>query len=235
MIHLSFLYDREPLNFVVKGREIYYTQRKLAQGSWVRCIPPPENFMKIVALSRNRIPSMLINMFKFTDEEIKEYETYTLAGALAQNYTSIQWTTSGDGTFDNSTSSNPTYTPGANDIASQEVLLTITAVNTDCGNVSDQMTLAVNPSGVHENPAGFSITVSPNPNNGSFTVKVKGEKSEMIAIRIYNSLGKLVYEAENIIVDKEHQQILQLNLEKGVYLIRIEGGELLMNKKIIID
>ena len=58
---------------------------------------------------------------------------------------------------------------------------------------------------------------------------------KMIAIRIYNSLSKLVYEAKNIIVDKEYQQTLQLNLEKGVYLIRIEGGELLMNKKIIID
>jgi len=84
MIHLSFLYDREPLNFVVKGREIYYTQRKLAQGSWVRCIPPPENFMKIIALSRNRIPSMLINMFKFTDEEIKEYNNAKDEQALAE-------------------------------------------------------------------------------------------------------------------------------------------------------
>ncbi len=169
------------------------------------------------------------------DGDIKEYETYTLAGALAQNYTSIQWTTSGDGTFDNSTSSNPTYTPGANDIASQEVLLTITAVNTDCGNVSDQMTLAVNPSFVQENLAGFNITVSPNPNKGTFTIDLKGETNEVIAIRIYNSLSKLVYETKNIIVDKEYQKTLSLNLEKGVYLIRIEGRELLLNKKVIVE
>ena len=57
----------------------------------------------------------------------------------------------------------------------------------------------------------------------------------MIAIRIYNSLSKLVYEAKNIIVDKEYQQTMQLNLEKGVYLIRIEGRELRFNKKIIIE
>ena len=117
----------------------------------------------------------LATAFAGDDGEIKEYETYTLAGALAQNYTSILWTTSGDGTFDNSNSLNPTYTPGASDIAAQEVVLTITAVNTNCGDVSDQMTLAVNPSFVQENPAGFNITVSPNPNNGTFTIDLKGK------------------------------------------------------------
>ena len=84
MIFLSFQYNRENLNFVVKGREIFYTQRKFAKGTWIRCIPPPENFFKIVAMSRNTIPPMLINMFKFTEEEIKEYNEAKDEEALAQ-------------------------------------------------------------------------------------------------------------------------------------------------------
>ena len=60
------------MNFIVKDREIYYTDKKF--GSWVRCIPAPENFIKIVSLSRNRIPTYLINLFKMTPEEMKEYE-----------------------------------------------------------------------------------------------------------------------------------------------------------------
>lgn len=74
MIKLTFMINREPMNFVIKGKEIHYAQRKFAAGTWVRCMPPPENFTRIVAMSRNKIPPMLVEMFKFTDEEIKEYE-----------------------------------------------------------------------------------------------------------------------------------------------------------------
>ncbi len=169
------------------------------------------------------------------DGEVEQGESFSISGALVQNNTSIQWTTSGDGSFDNVNTLNPIYSPGTSDIAAQEVILTITAVNANCGNVSDQMTLAVNPSGIHENNAGFTFMVSPNPNNGAFTIKLNGEKNEVIAIRIYNSLSKLVYEANNIKVDKEYQQTLMLDLEKGLYIIRIEGRELILNKKIIVE
>ena len=84
MIHLAFSFNREPLNFVIKGREIFYTQRKFARGSWVRCMPPPKNFLRIIALSRNKIPSFLSEMFNFTDEEIKEYNEAKDEEALAQ-------------------------------------------------------------------------------------------------------------------------------------------------------
>jgi len=83
MIKLNFSINRETMHFVIKGREIYYTQRKFAAGTWVRCMPPPENFARIVAMSRNKIPPMLVDMFKFTDEEIKEYEATKTEEELA--------------------------------------------------------------------------------------------------------------------------------------------------------
>lgn len=52
---------------------------------------------------------------------------YTLTAATAQNYSSLLWTTSGNGTFDNSTILHPTYNPGPNDIAAGIVTLTLTA------------------------------------------------------------------------------------------------------------
>lgn len=72
MIKLVFNFNREPMNFIIKDREIFYSDRRW--GNWIRCMPPPENFMKLVALSRNRIPPTLITMFKFTDEEVKEWK-----------------------------------------------------------------------------------------------------------------------------------------------------------------
>ena len=83
MIKLIFTYNRELMSFIIKDREIFYSDRKFSPKSWVRCIPPPENFMKLVASSRNRIPAYLINMFKYTDEEIKEYEAAKTEQELA--------------------------------------------------------------------------------------------------------------------------------------------------------
>lgn len=70
------------MNFIIKNREIFYSDRRW--GNWIRCMPPPENFMKAVALSRNRVPAMLINMFKFTEEEVKEYNDAKDENALAE-------------------------------------------------------------------------------------------------------------------------------------------------------
>lgn len=81
MIKLAFMYNREPMNFIIRDREIHYTDRRW--GYWVRCMPAPENFAKVVAMSRNRIPPFLINMFKFTEEEIKEYENTKTEQELA--------------------------------------------------------------------------------------------------------------------------------------------------------
>ena len=55
--------------------------------------------------------------------------------AIANNYTSLLWTTSGDGTFSSTTILAPTYTPGSSDISSGSVTLTLTA--TGDGSASD--------------------------------------------------------------------------------------------------
>jgi len=51
---------------------------------------------------------------------------YKLIDADASDYSSLLWTTDGDGTFDNTTWLNATYTPGPNDILNGVVTLTLT-------------------------------------------------------------------------------------------------------------
>jgi gliding motility-associated-like protein len=81
------------------------------------------------------------------DAEICETEPfYTIDDATATNYTSLLWTTSGDGTFDDATLLNPTYFPGSGDIAAGSVTLTLTAGgNAPCGDVTDEMILTITP------------------------------------------------------------------------------------------
>nr|NQU92841.1 hypothetical protein [Bacteroidota bacterium] len=79
------------------------------------------------------------------DDDICESGTYTLSDATAQYYSSVTWTTAGDGTFDAETTVNPTYTPGSGDISTGSVELCIEAEPISPCTVSDSdcMTLSI--------------------------------------------------------------------------------------------
>ena len=83
-------------------------------------------------------------VFAGEDANICANEPYTLSDATATNYSSLLWTTNGDGTFDNETLLNPIYTPGVADISAGSVVLFITAYSgTSCPDVTDEMTLSI--------------------------------------------------------------------------------------------
>ena len=131
---------------------------------------------------------------------------------------------------------NPTYTPGPNDIEAEEVTLTITANGNDpCGAVTDDMLLTIHTVGVIENAANLNISIFPNPNTGSFIIEMSSENNELINISIFNSLSKVVYEQENISINGTYYETIDLNVEHGVYYMKIEGKDILINKKIIIQ
>ncbi|MBE0642163.1 MAG: hypothetical protein IH599_09010, partial [Bacteroidales bacterium] len=106
----------------------------------------------------------------------------SLSGS-ALDYTSVLWTSAGDGSFTGATTLTPAYTPGANDIAAGSVVLTLTAfAASPCTNGVDTMTLTVltlpmaNAGSNETTCAGtpFSLTNSSvlpsagTPNNGIF-------------------------------------------------------------------
>jgi uncharacterized RmlC-like cupin family protein len=75
---------------------------------------------------------------------ICEGSAYTLAGSSAQYYATLNWTTSGTGTFSNPTDLHPIYTPSAADIFAGSVVLTVQAnANTPCSSVTSSMTLSI--------------------------------------------------------------------------------------------
>jgi hypothetical protein len=77
------------------------------------------------------------------DVTICEDENFTLNGT-ASNYQSVQWVTSGDGTFSNPAILNPTYTPGNQDITTGNVELCLTAfTNAPCLNNTSCMVLTI--------------------------------------------------------------------------------------------
>ncbi len=72
LIKLVFTINRETLQFLVKDKYIYYTDRKWK--NWVQCIPKDPALIKKVLMSRNKIPVMLVRLFDLSESEQKEYD-----------------------------------------------------------------------------------------------------------------------------------------------------------------
>ncbi len=79
-------------------------------------------------------------------QTICETETVSLTGTIGGGATSLTWTTSGDGTFNNANSATAIYTPGINDISAGTVTLTLTTDDPagSCNAASDQMVVTIN-------------------------------------------------------------------------------------------
>ncbi len=80
----------------------------------------------------------------------------------------------------------------------------------------------------------YEIEIFPNPNNGSFVVNYNLEEKTSGSFRIYDAIGKLIYD-ENL---TQNNGILNLNLHlsDGVYLweVKDSDGNLLRADKIVV-
>jgi gliding motility-associated-like protein len=81
------------------------------------------------------------------DQTVCEASLVTLAGSIGGGASTLTWTTSGDGSFNDITSATAEYTPGANDISTGSVTLTITTDDPDgtgpCVAVSDDVLITI--------------------------------------------------------------------------------------------
>ncbi|HPS74491.1 MAG TPA: SprB repeat-containing protein, partial [Bacteroidales bacterium] len=85
---------------------------------------------------------------------------YTLSEATASHYSSLLWTTSGDGTFNIDTILNPIYTPGTGDLGTGTVTLTLTATGLGFGNACTPVVSSVV---VHQSAAVVAVTAVSTP------------------------------------------------------------------------
>jgi len=82
MIRLSFMYNREILNFAIQDKIIKYTDRKWKK--WIQCIPENKELKMKVIMSRGSFPHFLIEMFTLTEKEKEEYNNAKTDEELAE-------------------------------------------------------------------------------------------------------------------------------------------------------
>lgn len=78
------------------------------------------------------------------DTTITEGSKLVIDESTAQNYTSLEWTTSGDGVFSNPASLITEYIPGPGDNTSEWAILTL-SISSGCGSVDDSFRLNIIP------------------------------------------------------------------------------------------
>ncbi len=89
-----------------------------------------------------QLPTMMVTtLFAGPDDEICAGSTYQCSGT-ATNFSTVFWTTTGDGTFEPDSSFTPVYTPGTADLDSGSVILVENIIDVDGNTFSDSLTLS---------------------------------------------------------------------------------------------
>ncbi len=87
-------------------------------------------------------PLMTLTCYAGPDDYVCTDNDFPCHGQ-ATDWISVEWMTSGDGTFDDPYILEPIYTPGSDDIANGNVVLTLTAEDSEGSIVDDEMTLMI--------------------------------------------------------------------------------------------
>lgn len=72
MIKQTYLIGREIYIITIKGKKVYYKDRKIAQP--IQMIPIDKRVEKMILTSRNRIDKKLTDQFKLNRKEQEEYD-----------------------------------------------------------------------------------------------------------------------------------------------------------------
>lgn len=164
----------------------------------------------------------------------QNYET----DALVENASSVYWSTSGDGNFEDATSVLTTYYPGQQDIQNGSVDLTLTAYPLEpCEDEESEVielgfTICSSLEGTEQIIS--DVWVSPNPSNGFFNIVLSEAFDANTVVTITSVNGQVVYQKEL----KKLQSDLQVDLKdapRGIYFIQVEDKETTLSRKIILQ
>ena len=165
--------------------------------------------------------------------------TNLVLNATANYYSSVVWTTSGDGSFEDSTSLSTIYTPGPNDILNESVELSLSAFSFEpCDEtVTDELVVTLDPcTGINEiNNNNISIEIVPNPTNGIFTYLISSNDNSKVEISIINQQGQILFNQKlPYNSDMYKNQIDMTNFAKGTYFLRVKSGKNIAIEKIVL-
>ncbi len=159
------------------------------------------------------------------DQAICHDQICNITTSSALNYSSLSWTSSGDGWFSEVDVLTPSYTPGTQDISNGEVTLTLTA-SSESGAIDNSMLLTIdNCDGIEKTDHFQELEVYPNPAESYVIfdlskVSMLGMDSE---IQIYNSQMRIV---KRIQLGSEQQiNVNTQDFSPGMYMYVLKSSK----------
>jgi hypothetical protein len=86
---------------------------------------------------------------------------------------------------------------------------------------------------LNREPRLGDFNMYPNPTESEVTLEVELDQTVNVGIRIFDAVGRLVYEEEGI---KSGNTVYQINIDhlsSGLYTVQVSTGQLVMNKRLI--
>ncbi|MCB9326710.1 MAG: PKD domain-containing protein [Lewinellaceae bacterium] len=162
--------------------------------------------------------------FTFTSDQL----SVTFSDNSTNNPTSWSWDF-GDGQL--STQQSPAHTYNA----PGEYQVTLVATN-DCGSNTYQETITVIVDGVNEVLWFNEFTLAPNPNNGRFTLNIKGQPVNALDFKLLNVLGQIEYSETLDMRTGNLNRVFEFNrLPSGIYFVRLAAEGKAYYHKVIIE
>jgi hypothetical protein len=149
-------------------------------------------------------------------------------------------TASGASTYTWSPSTGLSATFGSSVTASPSVTTTYTVTGTDntgqCTG-TQQVTVTVIPVGIEDALfGGSSLSIFPNPNNGSFQVAFNQADRKNMEITVSNMIGQQVFARSLHAFSGDFNETIHLGqAAKGVYFLKISDGSNQIVKKVVVE
>lgn len=107
--------------------------------------------------------------------------------------------------------------------------------NGDTGTLNDwYIEICTTTLNIADNTLNNNLSIYPNPNKGSFTVALSSGIVEDVSIDVYDIRGRQVY--GNIYNGSDRfNQTIDLDVQSGIYLVKVSNGNFSETKKIIIE
>jgi len=161
-------------------------------------------------------------------------------GGYCTAFSSVLWTSSGDGIFNNPAQSGTYYNPGPGDKAAGSVNLTLTASPLiPCLNpVNAVKHVLFDPcTGIGKGTnMNTHLIVRPNPAHGSAKLLIPGLSDRKISYSVYSIDGKIMISGQTDLLSGEFIGKLDISaLPSGIYYLRVVAGNDVFSSKMIVE
>ena len=173
--------------------------------------------------------------FAGPDTLINAGSSVFLSQAVAENFSSVRWATSGNGSFSDSTLVNCSYTPGGFDINQGSVILSLTAFPLAlCDTISDAMLLTIAPYiGMEEGKAPY-VQFQAGLSGGTLDIILGNFWQEEVKVSLRELSGRMCWQET---VNPGNRQILTVqlhSLKPGMYIAEIRSQHQNFVRKAVV-